>query len=323
MKISLITTVLNEETTIGSFLDSIIEQMLKPDEMIIVDGGSKDRTIEKVEEFKQFERARTKVRYYVFQGANRSKGRNEAIKKATGEIIAVSDAGCILNKNWLKEITAPFNDSSIKTVAGYYLPKTENIFQKCVAPFFCVMPDRIKLHQKDKNFEFLPSSRSFAFRKEVWEKVGGYPENLNYCEDLVFDQKIKRAGFKIVFEPKAIVYWPQRRNLKSVFKQFFNYAVGDGQVFFTRYQTHSAKILLIFLRYFLAIILMLTGFKFPFLWFVLLFLTVLYLLREVIGKYHYVNHIFALIYLPTLRLLGDLAVMLGTIRGIAKVHFKK
>lgn len=312
MKISLITTVLNEEKTIEEFLDSVAAQKQLPDEVVIVDGGSKDETKKKI-----LGKGK-KIKLFVVEGANRSEGRNEAIKRAENEIIAVTDVGCVLDKNWLLEIAKPFLDPKVKVVAGYYLPEAKTVFQKCVAPFFCVMPDFIEKHKNKADFEFLPSSRSVAFRKEVWEKTGGYPSKLNYCEDLVFDQKIKRAGFKIYFNPEAIVFWPQRSNLMAVFKQFFHYAVGDGQVFFSRYQTHSRKIAFIYLRYLLALLLLIFGFKDVLFWKILLAGFWLYILREILEKYRYVKQPAGVIVLPIVRFAADIAVMAGTLIGLRK-----
>jgi len=310
MKVSLVVTVLNEERSIDSFLDSVAGQTLKPDEFIVVDGGSVDWTVEKLE------KSKLKATVIVKDGANRSVGRNTGVEYAKNEVIVITDAGCILDKDWLSEIAKPFADKSVHVVSGYYLPKTETIFQKCVAPFFCVMPEEIKERVKKKDFEFLPSSRSFAFRKTVWGKVGGYPENMNFCEDLVFDQKIKKEGFKIHFAPKAVVYWPQRKNLTSVFKQFFNYATGDGQVFFSPYQTHSRKISLLFLRFFILFILFVLSFWSVTLWFVLLGAFIFYLIWAILKNYRYAESPWGFYYLPLIQITADMAVTAGAIKGI-------
>ena len=310
MKVSLVVTVLNEEKEIERFLDSVVGQSLKPDEVIVVDGGSTDWTLKKLI------RKDLNLRVLVEAGANRSQGRNRGIELAKNQIIAVTDCGCVLDKNWLWEITRPFEDEKVAVVAGYYLPLAKNVFQKCVAPYFCVMPKEIKERKRKDNFEFLPSSRSFAFRKSVWQKVGGYPETMNFCEDLAFDQMIKKAGFKFYFAPKAIVYWPQRNNLKSVFRQFFNYATGDGQVFFSPYQTHTLKISLVYARYFLALVLVLLALKFAPLWGLLAVGFLAYIFWAVAKNYRHVNNLKALFWLPVLQFTSDFGVMLGTIKGI-------
>ncbi|MBI5465251.1 glycosyltransferase, partial [Candidatus Gottesmanbacteria bacterium] len=300
--ISFITTVLNEEKTIENLLNSLMEQTRMPDEIIIVDGGSKDNTVAKIAQ---------EVRYYVFPGANRARGRNEAIKKAKGEIIAISDAGCVLDKNWLKNITKPFNNPKVDVVAGYYQPVTRNIFEKCLACYTCVMPDRLASEN------FLPSSRSIALRKTAWQAVSGYPEDLDYCEDLVFAQRLKERDFKFVLAKEALVFWPQKKNISQAFWQFFNYASGDAQA---RYWPHVAKIILVYFRYFLALLLPILGFVYHILIYNILvaILILSYLLWSIFKNYRYVEHPSAFIYLPLLQIAADLAVMVGFLRGIFK-----
>lgn len=316
MKVSLIVTVLNEAKTISSLLDSIVSQSIQPNEVIFVDAGSIDKTVGII---KNYSKTIKNLTVLVRKGANRSVGRNKAIKKATGDIIAVTDAGCVPDKNWLSEITKPLSVEKNSVVAGYYLPQGDTLFQKCVAPYFCVMPEEIKKNSRKKGFEFLPSSRSLAFLKSVWEKIGGYPVKLNYCEDLVFDQKVKKAGYKIIFNPKAIVYWPQKKTLQAVFRQFYHYAYGDGQVFLSPYQTHTRKILFLFFRYFSAALLLVLCLIFPEFWGLFVFILAGYLLIDIRRKYRYVNNIKALLYLPVLRITADLAVMLGALMGILKM----
>ena len=106
MRVSLITTVLNEEKTIDVFLDSVAAQTKKPDEVIVVDGGSVDWTIDKLQR-----RGVSDINLKIMSepGANRSQGRNAGVKIATGEIVAITDAGCVLDKDWLSEMAKGIN----------------------------------------------------------------------------------------------------------------------------------------------------------------------------------------------------------------------
>jgi cellulose synthase/poly-beta-1,6-N-acetylglucosamine synthase-like glycosyltransferase len=67
-----------------------------------------------------------------------------------------------------------------------------------------------------------------AFRRKAWETVGGYPEWLDTAEDTLFDLKLKKAKMKFTLARNAIVYWKVRKNVKEIFKQFYNYAKGEG-----------------------------------------------------------------------------------------------
>jgi len=269
-KVSFITTVKNDPRGLKILLNSLKQQTKQPDEVIVIDG---EKT-----------------------GTNRAQGRNLAIKEAAGEIIAVSDAGCKLDKKWLETITKPFGNPTVDVVAGYYKPDAKTIFQKCLACYTC----------RDYS---LPSSRSIAFRKSAWQTVGGYPEDLDYCEDLVFAEKLRKAGCKFKFAGRAIVFWPQRKNILQAFWQFFNYASGDAKA---SYWPHLRKIGLVYLRYIFGILLFYKSLGY---WVIGL---LGYCLWAIWKGYRYVNHPLALVYLPLLQLTSDLAVMAGALRGLFK-----
>src|SRR3989442_973604 len=109
IKTTFIATVFNEEETILKLLDSIASQAVRLDEVIIVDALSTDKTIEQITNHNsQITNKSQRVRIFKKKG-NRAIGRNFAIKKATHEIILCSDAGCVLDKNWVKEIIKPFS----------------------------------------------------------------------------------------------------------------------------------------------------------------------------------------------------------------------
>ena len=243
MKTSVVITTLNEEKTIALLLESLSMQTVKPDEIIIVDGGSTDKTVEQIKRYK------VKVKLAVKSG-NRAVGRNEAIKLTSGDIILSADAGCVFDKNWVKNIVAPFRNPNVDVVAGYYagLPKT--VFQKCLIPYVLVMPDRVDPHT------FLPASRSMAFRKSVWKKAGGFPESLSHNEDYALARNLRRIGAKIVFVKQAIVYWQPRKNMREAFYMFYRFALGDAEARIIR-----PKVILLFTRYIVGC-LVLVGFFF-------------------------------------------------------------
>jgi glycosyltransferase involved in cell wall biosynthesis len=311
MKTSLICTVVNEEKTIADFLSSILNQTKLPDEIIIADGGSKDNTIAKISNF-QFPISKKKLPNIklLFKVGNRSVGRNEAINKATGDIILISDAGCILEKNWVKNITASFSDKKVDVVAGFYKGNAENIFQKCLIPYVLVMED--KLVEND----FLPATRSMALRKTIWKRVRKFDEKLSHNEDYAFANKLKKHKAKIVFCKDAVVNWIPRANLKQAFVMFFRFALGDAEA-----KIFRGKVIFIFLRYLAAIYLLILCLIIHsvFLWTICIFLALLYVNWTILKNYKYVNNIKAFIYLPLLQITSDIAVMSGTTYGLIKL----
>lgn len=308
MKVSLITTIYNEEKTIIKLLNSINSQTVLPNEVIIVDAGSKDETISKINDFSLNFKNKLNIILIVKKG-NRSSGRNAGIKKAKSEIILCTDAGCILDKKWIETISEPFRKRGVDVVAGYYKPVANSIFQKCLSTYTCIMPD--KINERD----FLPSSRSIAFKKSSWKKVGGYPQWLDTCEDLYFARELKRKGCRFQFQKNAIVYWKQKKDLGQALIQFFNYAIGDGRAFFIRPQVYF-----IFLRYFLGMyfifLILLERFWKGFILIPgLLFLYVIWAINK---NYKYIREKRALLILPILQFTSDLAVLLGTTIGLLK-----
>ena len=306
-KTTLIITVLNEEKTIRPFLVSVFKQTKLPDEIIIVDGGSTDKTIQEISEFKIPNAINAPDIKLVFKKGNRSVGRNEAIERSSSEIILCSDAGCILDKNWVKNIIKPFQNGKTDVVAGYYKGKASSVFQKSLIPYVLVMQDRI-----DKS-KFLPATRSMAFKKSAWGKAGAFDEKLSHNEDYAFANKLKRIGLNISFADNAIAYWIPRSNILSSFKMFFRFALGDIQANILR-----PKVGFIFLRYIVGIVFLILCFfeRSIYWWMVLLCGILLYLFWSVLKNYKYVKEINAIIYLPVLQVTSDVAVMSGTLLGL-------
>ncbi len=302
MKVSFIATVYNERNTLIPFLESVISQSKLPNEIVITDADSTDGTWKLLKKFKSPKGVSFKL---LRVKGNRSIGRNKAIYESTGSVIAISDAGCILDRNWLREITSPLKDKKIKVVAGFYKGLPETTFEACLTPYVLVS------NPKDG---FLPSSRSMAIRRETFELLGGFPEKLNYSEDYYFARKMKKAGVRIAVSKRAIVGWVPRKNIVESFLMFFNFAVGDVYANIFR-----PKVFLIFIRYFIFLITFFLFFKEK-LFFGSLLLTYVfvYLLWIYIKNFKFVKNILSILYLPMIQITSDFAVLLGTTYALIK-----
>lgn len=313
MKISFITTVFNEEKTLRKFLDSLLLQTKLPNEIIIVDGGSTDKTVDRIKNYEsRIKGKRIKFKVIIKKG-NRSVGRNEAIRNATGDVIVCTDAGNILDKDWIKNITKPFvsqkSSSSVDVVAGYYKGKAKNIFQKCLIPYVLVMPNKVNPD------EFLPATRSMAFTKQIWKKAGGFDERLSHNEDYAFAQKLKEKKAKIIFAKDAIVNWIPRNTFKEAFVMFFRFAFGDAEAGIWR-----TSVLLLFARYFLGLYFIFLSLLYKSVVPLAIIATafVAYIFWSIKKNYHYVNQKQAKIILPLLQFTADIAVLSGTLMGAWK-----
>ena len=209
MKISIISTVLNEEKNIKWFVESLLKQSLKPEEIIFVDGGSSDRTYEILKDMAKKNKI---LKVFQKKGFNISQGRNYAISKAKGSVIASVDAGGEYDKNWLRNLSQGFNGM---VSFGVDKPRVRNEFQKVLA--------RKVLHKN-----VCGSSRNMMFTKKAWKDAGGYPKDMEIGEDSLYDERLKDAGYKISRVDDAICLWEMRESLEEVRKQHYKYGLWDG-----------------------------------------------------------------------------------------------
>ncbi len=223
MKTSLIFTTYNEESSVDNLMKSIKNQSEAPDEIVVVDSCSDDRTVEKIKSYN------LKKLRIISKKCNISGGRNEAIKSASNEYILATDGGCILDKNWVKEMKLAFMGGKIDYVMGNFKtlpPKT--LIGKGIAAVSLQSRGRLA---KDPYFA---STRSIAFKKEVWKRAGGFDEELYTGEDTKFNIQVKKAGFEAVFAKRATLSWIPRESLGQFWRQFKLYGTGDrraGNIF--------------------------------------------------------------------------------------------
>lgn len=226
-RVSLITTERNEAGSIKEFLDSALSQSLKPDEIVIADAASNDGSVEII---KDYAKKHPEIKLVNAPG-NRSVGRNAAIAAASNEYIAVTDVGCRIDKDWLKNIVDPFKKGA-HVVSGSFESDPKTYFEKISTTL--MLDEKVEINIDD----WLPSSRSIAFSKTAWEEAGKYPEYEEFgsakvallCggEDTLFDLQLKKAGYKFEDGLDAKVYWRPRPNLVEFFRQYRMYSIGDG-----------------------------------------------------------------------------------------------
>lgn len=224
MQVTVIATVLNEGESIRPLLDSLCQQTLPPDAVIITDGGSTDETVAIMATY-----IGTLPLTILFEpGCNISRGRNLAISAATTPIIASTDAGTVVLPRWLEAITEPIRNGTHHVSAGWTQVDAHTDFETTLGATVLYTFNDIDTET------FLPSSRCLAFTKQVWEELGGYPEWLDYCEDLWLHLQMREKVGQFGFAQDAVARFRPRPTLRKFFKQYILYARGDGKADFYR-----------------------------------------------------------------------------------------
>ena len=258
MKVSIIIPTKNNADTLEKCLQAICNQDFPKDEIevVIVDGYSKDGTTEIAKKFG------CKVVYEKIGTIGGA--RNIGVENSTGDYIVFTDADCVPEIDWLKNLIREFRDERVASVGGPNItPEDDTEFAKCVGhvlEFLSSFGARYAF-KADKVLEIYhnPTCNS-AYRRKVFEEVGGFNVKLITCDDEELDYRIRKKGYKILFTPYARVYHYRRPTWKSFAKMSWKYGIGRGQVIklgreFIKwyYCTPSALILLIFLLLALSI----------------------------------------------------------------------
>ncbi len=233
---SVVTTVLDEAGPTDVLLTALRAQLAADDEVIVVDGGSTDPTVEVV---RQHAVEDARIRLIVAAGAGISRGRNVGVAAATNDLIACTDAGCLPAPDWLgalRRAVSARSDADLWT--GTYRVTARTAWERALAvtayPQVDELPARtpwVALYGRlfGRRFDAsMPTGRSVAFTRAAWRRAGGFPEDLATGEDVTFGRRIVQTGGTAVLTRDAEVAWTQRPTLAGNLRMFMKYGEGSG-----------------------------------------------------------------------------------------------
>ena len=204
--VSIIIPTLNEEKHLPILLKEIKKQNFKNFEIIVADGGSKDKTIEIAKSFG----------CKITKGGNPAKGRNEGAKIAKGEIFLFLDADNIfLPKNFLEVAIEELKKRKLG-IATFPIYPAGNFLDKFIYSFYNWW---VKTSQSFSAF----ATNALLVKKEVFEKIGGFDEEIKIGEDHDFAKrasKISKFGF---IKTKPILTSARRFKKEGRFKIYLKY----------------------------------------------------------------------------------------------------
>lgn len=261
MTISVLIPCYNEELSIARSLQAWLEQTRLPDEIVVVDDKSTDRSAEIIKTFLP----KVKLITLEQKGGNKSVVQEQGLKYITGDIFISTDADTLVDKNFVSQVEKAFKHKGTIAFAGQVKSLPKNWLTACREMEYALGQIIHKTAQNLLGFIYVIPGCAGAFRTDYFcQKIKFDHDTLT--EDLDFTYKLNNANKKIYYDPKAIVYTQDPATLKSYINQMRRWYAGGWQCL-TKHKNILKKPIAmfeIFLMYFDAPFFFLTLYVLPF-----------------------------------------------------------
>lgn len=203
-KISVILPVFNEEMLIERCIDSILKQTYKNLELIIVNDGSTDGTLEKIKKYND-----NRIRIYGQKNQGAGQARNRGLEEATGDFICFVDSDDTINKNFLEIMSKLLKEKQAQIVACSYSRNTHKIYElkkQEAFKYLIELPEKIPMSVCGK-----------LFKKETIKEI--YFDKSNHFEDIKFAiEAFSKSDKAVYIEEKLYNYIRRNESRSSYFK---------------------------------------------------------------------------------------------------------
>ena len=276
-------------------------------EVIIVNDGRDDIT---PAVFPYFKRPLTII---SSNGRGPSFARNLAANNTDAEYIAFTDSDCIVDKDWLSELLKGFEKypdaaacGGAQNIPADALPFEKNVFRFMKKTGFLTE----YMRRPDKNNGIIEvnhnASCNVMYKRDVFLKEGGFLEGLWPGEDVELDYRLKKKGYRIVFNPKAVVYHHRPKNISGFLSMMYRYGKAQGGL--VRKYGFFRKIQLLPFLCLAGVLLFSFSLFFDFTSYFLLFIAAVVIVS--FGYFSFNPHLFALAFL------GFICWNMGFLKGI-------
>ena len=217
-KVSIVVCTYNGGATLRQCLESLLEVKYPSFEIIVVDDGSTDDTVDILLDFPSV---------IVIRQPNRglSAARNAGLYAATGEIIAYTDSDCFADADWLTLLVEQLERSGAAAVGGPNLTPDDGWLASCVG----ASPGQpTHVLENDQVAEHIPGC-NMAFRREVLMALSGFdPQYRTAGDDVDICWRLQQAGDWITFAPGAFVWHHRRQTPRTYFRQQAGYGEAEA-----------------------------------------------------------------------------------------------
>lgn len=209
-------------------LQSVFNLEYQNKEVIVIDDGLAEEEKRMLSNFGD--------RMYILHSDKRgpSFARNLALKYTDAEFVAFTDSDCIVDKLWLTELMKGLLSMSDAVACGgsQLIPPDASEFEKKVFYFMKnlgLVIDYIKDEKTEGVIEVNHNPTcNVLFKRDILIKEGGFLEGLWPGEDVELDYRLKRKGYKLLFNPKAVVYHYRPNCMSNFVRTMYRYGKAQG-----------------------------------------------------------------------------------------------
>lgn len=217
---SIVIRAFNEEKHIGQLLDGIQQQAMQKYEIILVDSGSSDGTLDIARRYP------VKILHIDPEDFSFGRSLNLGISAAHSEYIVISSAHVYpVYPDWLERLLAPFTDPKIALSYGKQRGNTTTKFSEKQI-FARWYPDQTTLNQPHP----FCNNANAAIRKSVWQQQP-YDESLSGLEDLDWARRAMEASYRIAYIAEAEIVHVHNESPQSIYNRYRREAMAFKRIF--------------------------------------------------------------------------------------------
>ncbi len=209
-------------------IDSVMNLDYPDLEIVVVDDGIGESTLTLLDKFKG------KIKVLQSNSCGPSFARNLASRSTDAGLIAFTDSDCIVDKDWVSELAKALEKDPQAAGCGgkQDIPDDATGFEKKVFLFMKMAGFISDYVRKSKDTDTIEvnhnPSCNLMYKREIFLEEGGFLEGLWPGEDVELDFRLRKKGYKLLFNPRAVVYHYKPKNFKSFLKMMYRYGLAQG-----------------------------------------------------------------------------------------------
>jgi succinoglycan biosynthesis protein ExoA len=218
----------DEESSVAACVESVLGQRHQNLEVLVIDGGSSDRTREEV---RRLERLDPRVRLLESRDGGIPSSLNEGLRAARGRWIVRVDAHATVPPQYVDTLVGHLRTGRWGGVGGRKEGVGDGPVGRAIA---AALGSRFGVGNSLYHYGVRPSRVDHvpygAYPTSLLRQIGGWDEGLTANEDFELDYRLRRMGYELLFDPSVSIAWRSRTDLPALFHQYRRYGRGKADV---------------------------------------------------------------------------------------------